>query len=351
MSQWSVRAAVLFLLAAAGVPTSARAEPVTVRVSGLLTEWFTSPLAQPVPSVLTEALPPGTPFTASFTYDPSLPATVLDIRGHTVYRGVLTDLSLETAAHTISRNAAASFPTQTWVSNNHLELGGGDGLAGDSRAVIDGNSTFEGVQVISANVALIDAAGLALSSQELPTRVCLGAWPAARFQGQLRADGVFYFVNGVGAPDRTIDSDGDTLSDGAEITLGTDACRIDTDGDGLADNVDPNPLVPSLSNSQLAERVRGSALGVLDTPEGAFAGPNGNAQRGRRNALANRLQAAANEIEAGNLEEGLQILLNVRRLVDGDPTPPDVLVPGPERDALRAQIDALIALVREALGE
>jgi hypothetical protein len=57
----------------------------------------------------------------------------------------------------------------------------------------------------------------------------------------------------------------------------------------------------------------------------------------------------ANDIAAGDLEQALETLRSVRRWLDGDPTPPDVMPEGPEKAALLAELDALIAAVEAAL--
>jgi hypothetical protein len=187
---------------------------------------------------------------------------------------------------------------------------------------------------------------------------------------------VRYLLVGLGEPDRTGDSDGDgivdgeelalratlpaldacaadsdddTLPDGAEIAAGTSPVDGDTDGDGLSDATDPDPLVPESSIDELAGDVRDAANGVLELPEVEFDAPNSHAQRGRRNALANRLQAAANEIEAGDLEEALAILRHVVELLDGDSSPPDMMEDGPAKEAPRAAIEALIAQLEAQL--
>ena len=56
-------------------------------------------------------------------------------------------------------------------------------------------------------------------------------------------------VNQYGTNPKIQDSDGDTLSDGQEVNeLKTSPLNKDTDGDGLYDNVDPDPLlVPSIT--------------------------------------------------------------------------------------------------------
>jgi hypothetical protein len=233
--------------------------------------------------------------------------------------------------------------------------------------------------VDSAGFFMLDEDGTALSSTAIPTHVCMAAF-------ELLGLGIWftpldgrperYMLFGNGVPDRSVDSDGDGVSDGEELALratlpGLDGCDADsdddglpagaelgagtspvspdTDGDGLPDATDPEPTVPESTIDDVAEDVRDAAAGVIAIPEGEFDAPNANAQRGRRNALSNRLHAAANEIEAGNLEEALDILRHVRELLDGDPSPPDVMDDGPAKDALRTEIDALIALVESQL--
>jgi hypothetical protein len=163
-------------------------------------------------------------------------------------------------------------------------------------------------------------------------------------------DEILYQLRGIGTPDRTVDSDGDALSDGTELGSGSNPCNTDTDGDGLNDGVDPNPLVPRSSIDALADAVRTAATSVLDIPESRFTGPNEQAQRGRRNALANQLQSAANAIEAGNLEEALAILEHLLDRLDGNAAPPEVMEDGPAKDALREEVERLIALARAGIG-
>jgi hypothetical protein len=220
----------------------------------------------------------------------------------------------------------------------------------------------------------------------LPAAVCLAEWEQIGVQFTVFSPdpspnlSEYYLIVGHGEPDRTIDSDrdglndgderllradptgtlaclsgcnadsdGDGLADGNEVTAGTDPCSVDTDGDGLADGADPAPLVPGTGTEPLAETVRATANGVLEITEGAFSGPNSNARRGRRNALANQLQEVANLVEAGRFAEALDKLEHIATLLDGDPSPPDIMGPGPERDALRDEINDLIALVQAAL--
>ena len=77
---------------------------------------------------------------------------------------------------------------------------------------------------------------------------------------------------------------------------------------------------------------------------GSFDAPNDNARRGRRNALSNRLIAAANAVRAGDILGAIDILESVLLRLDGDPSPPDWMV-DPERTILAEQIMLQIALL------
>jgi hypothetical protein len=220
--------------------------------------------------------------------------------------------------------------------------------------VVDGSKTFAGYRVAFASVGITDLDAIALPNTDLPSAVCPGEWEQlevwiAVVEGEA-PDEILYQLRGIGTPDRTVDSDGDALSDGTELGSGSNPCNTDTDGDGLNDGVDPNPLVPRSSIDALADAVRTAATSVLDIPESRFTGPNEQAQRGRRNALANQLQSAANAIEAGNLEEALAILEHLLDRLDGNAAPPEVMEDGPAKDALREEVERLIALARAGIG-
>jgi hypothetical protein len=228
-----------------------------------------------------------------------------------------------------------------------------DYLVGSEDMVIDGSKTFAGYRVVFSWIGVTDFDATALPNTDLPTAICLGEWEESDVSFSVLEgegpDAILYQLRGVGTPDRSIDSDGDGLSDGAELASGSNPCNADTDGDGLNDGDDPNPLIPEISTEILAVIVRDTATGILEIPESRFAGPNASAQRGRRNALANRLQSAANAIEAGELSDALSILEHVLDRLDGDSVPPDAMEDGPAKDTLRQEVEALIARVRAEL--
>ena len=394
-----MRTTLLIPLLATGVAATARAEIVTIGGSGTtsgiiyrIDDPFSQGLA--TPARLADMFPPGQPFAISITYDstritldasPGLPdqayffgpptAMTLTVGGHTVTR--VPDLDPASAVYEGYLSTLNDFGP---LAFDQLSTGFQPVLIDGERFVAaDGGPFADGYRVDSAGFHMIDEDGTALASTAIPTQVCMAAFETLGFGIWFTPmDGrpERYMVVGSGEPDRTVDSDGDGIIDGEELALratlpGLDACDADsdddslpdgaeiaggtnptsgdTDNDGLPDATDPEPTDPASSIDEIAEDVRDAAAGVLDIPEGEFDAPNANAQRGRRNALANRLQAAAGQIEDGNLEEALAILRHVRELLDGDGSPPDVMDDGPAKDALRAEVDALIALVESQL--
>ncbi|MEE8169673.1 MAG: hypothetical protein V3T70_03920, partial [Phycisphaerae bacterium] len=128
------------------------------------------------------------------------------------------------------------------------------------------------------------------------------------------------------------DSDGDTLLDGEEVlVLGTDPCNTDTDGDGEPDNSDPQPTDPGVTSGFIETELRDLATFVDGADLSVFTGPNANANQGRRNALCNRITAAANEVNAGNFAEAIDILTEALAKVDGIEPPPDWMADSPEK--------------------
>lgn len=156
-------------------------------------------------------------------------------------------------------------------------------------------------------------------------------------------------AQGSGCPDPTNpDSDGDTLGDGDEVTLGTSPCSADTDGDGVDDATDDQPTVPGVSSGYLEDAVRSLAATVSQLPLESFTGPSHNGRRGRRAALRNQLLRLARDVSRGRWEDAHRSI--TRRLLprlDGNRRPADWMVPGPDRDAVYAElvlIDSLIQL-------
>jgi nucleoside-specific outer membrane channel protein Tsx len=93
------------------------------------------------------------------------------------------------------------------------------------------------------------------------------------------------------------DTDGDGLTDGEEVELGTDPLNPDTDGDGIPDGSDPDVLAD-----------------VLDTLlDEVFKSGDG----GHRTAMQSILADIEDAIAAGNPDEAIRKLENLRRKVDG----------------------------------
>lgn len=141
------------------------------------------------------------------------------------------------------------------------------------------------------------------------------------------------------------DSDNDGLLDGAEVALGTSPCNPDTDGDGVNDSQDPTPLVPGVPGSYIENALRNQSGTVLNLSLSLFDAPNNNARAGRRNAMSNKLTSAANKVASGDRFGAIDDLTSLLQKLDGDPSPPDWMVDGTAKDALRDEILLLIALL------
>ncbi len=142
------------------------------------------------------------------------------------------------------------------------------------------------------------------------------------------------------------DSDDDGLTDGAEVSLGTDACDPDTDDDGVWDDEDPLPTDPGVTAGFLEDLTRDTAEGILQLSLSLFNGPNNNANKGRRNALANRATQAANCIGVGDYQCAIDQLESLLEKIDGLTPPPDWMDESPEKEALRDEVELLIALLQ-----
>lgn len=130
---------------------------------------------------------------------------------------------------------------------------------------------------------------------------------------------------GTGCPSPTDDdSDNDTLSDSDECCGGTNPCNADTDGDGLNDNVDPTPTGQGAPPGYIEAQTRDLANVVIPALDlSQFTGPNANANKVRRGALANKAANAANHIAAGNYAQAIAELESLLEKIDGDTPPPD----------------------------
>lgn len=151
---------------------------------------------------------------------------------------------------------------------------------------------------------------------------------------------------GTGCPDPLrSDSDGDTLLDGEEIDMGTSPCNADTDGDGVGDADDPLPVDPGVTSGWLEESTRQLSSDVLMIELGAFNGPNNNANKGRRGALANRIQDVANSISAGDYVTASEAVSSILLKLDGDETPPDWMDDSTIKTQLYEELMLLLLLI------
>lgn len=150
---------------------------------------------------------------------------------------------------------------------------------------------------------------------------------------------------GSGCPNPVIaDSDADTLLDGAEVAAGTNPCNPDSDGDGLTDDIDPTPTEPGATSGFLEDFSRALAVEIQALDLELFNGPNSKANRGRRNALANRAMDAANAIAAGDIDGAIDSLMSLLAKIDGQSPPPDWMDEAPQDTALGVEL--LIALLQ-----
>jgi len=146
-------------------------------------------------------------------------------------------------------------------------------------------------------------------------------------------------AEGGACPDPLLaDSDGDTLVDGDEVVMGTNACAADTDSDGVPDAEDPTPTDPGVPVDFIEEGLRDLGATVDGLDLGQFEGRNDNARSGRRNALSNRLNSAANAAREGDYQEAIDQLESILLRIDGDPTPPDWMK-DPQRVLVRVDIE------------
>jgi FG-GAP repeat protein/thrombospondin type 3 repeat protein len=140
------------------------------------------------------------------------------------------------------------------------------------------------------------------------------------------------------------DSDEDGLSDGAEVAGGTNPCAADTDGDGVPDASDPLPLQPGVTCGLLEEMMRTVATDIDALDLDLFNGANANANVGRRNSLATRVQSAANRLCDGQHASALAHLNAVLEKIDDVEPTPDWMFPSAEKTSLRESVLLLLSL-------
>jgi len=153
-------------------------------------------------------------------------------------------------------------------------------------------------------------------------------------------------AQGSGCPDPlNPDSDGDTLTDGAEVDAGTSPCSIDTDGDTIPDNIDPYPIDPEGTECYVESEIRDLADFIRSLSLDLFTAPNSNANKGRRTALANRADAAANNAAEDDFAGSIEALLSLVDRVDGVNIPKDWMVDSDEKTYLLNTATELMALL------
>lgn len=98
----------------------------------------------------------------------------------------------------------------------------------------------------------------------------------------------------------------------------------------------------------LATALSATADGVAELDPGLFDGPNPRSSTGRRTALSNRAQDAAEALDAGNVELAIERMESLLDRVDGVSPPPDWMPDSPEKTALAEEVlDLIDALVAE----
>jgi hypothetical protein len=149
------------------------------------------------------------------------------------------------------------------------------------------------------------------------------------------------------------DSDGDGLEDGEELVgevMVSNPCLVDSDGDGLNDAVDPAPLDPGEPQSEIESAIRTVVTFAADMPLDDFDANNANSAGGKRGAIANKLNSAANAVADGDYAAALDILTDLAAKIDGDPAVKDWMsVESEARQTLyedvQAQIDIILTLL------
>ena len=125
----------------------------------------------------------------------------------------------------------------------------------------------------------------------------------------------------------------------------TNPLSADTDGDGLSDLVDPTPLDPGATADWLEDEAIALSEAVDFLSLAEFNGPNNNANKGRRNSLANRIRNAAKDIRRGDYDSAMDKLDGALAKVDGIEPEPDWMHAGPAQQELADELVLLIGLL------
>ena len=119
----------------------------------------------------------------------------------------------------------------------------------------------------------------------------------------------------------------------------------DSDDDGVSDGTDPLPNDPGVTSGYIEDALRVQAGLACDFPLSEIEAKNNNAAKGRRNAICNKLNAAANAIAAEDYQDAVDQLTSLFEKLDDDSTPRDWMKTGALKAALRDEIVLQITLI------
>ena len=105
--------------------------------------------------------------------------------------------------------------------------------------------------------------------------------------------------------------------------------------------------MPDQPGGTLEQDLRDLADVILALDLGLFNGPNNNANRGRRNALANRATDAANALAADDIATAIDEMSSLLDKIDGQSRPPDWMDDCPDKTALADDVLAFIAALED----
>lgn len=145
---------------------------------------------------------------------------------------------------------------------------------------------------------------------------------------------------------KNADTDGDGLSDGMEVQLGTNPVKRDSDGDGVFDWEDPTPLVPGAPGSRIVMALQDLAAEVRRLPLSLFDAKDGRAAATLRTAVRDELMRAAKKMAAGDRHGAIETLRSLHKRINGEAPPPVWMLDGPEKASLATDIQRLIKLLR-----
>jgi hypothetical protein len=109
--------------------------------------------------------------------------------------------------------------------------------------------------------------------------------------------------------------------------------------------VDPLPSQPGVTSGYLEAATRQLSSDVLALNLSLLNGPNANANKGRRTALANRASDAANLIAQGNYAAATAELNSLLDKIDDEMPPPDWMSSSPAKTALANEVRLMIDLL------